>query len=181
MSQSDAAPLPARESAARPVSKRVLVGRGLAAWGLAALAFWLTGCDALTSVDASDQRHARRLCSLPAEAKVVSWVGYPARAGFGQREGLSVSGVLRPPAGWSAKAAGYRAAPWKSARDAVERRFKAGEVLDGADAIRCETAGDDVLRATTTRPCDEVEPILDVILCAVEPTGDVRVTIRSAY
>lgn len=131
--------------------------------------------------DASDQRAVRRLCGLPPEATVVAWTGFPARSGFGQREGLEVSGTFRPPAGWRAADAGYRATPWPAAREAAQRGFALGRVFDGARALRCETAGDNVLRAERTRPCDAVTPLLDLIACAELPTGEVRVVVRSAY
>ncbi len=145
---------------------------------LLALLVLFTACE---SQDAADQRQARRLCGLPPEAAVVSWKGYPSRVGFGQREGLSVSGTFRPPSAWTPASAGYRAAPWPSARTAAEAAFRLGHELDGAVALRCETAGNNVLHATRTSPCDGTARPIDVILCAVEPSGDVRVTVRSAY
>jgi hypothetical protein len=138
----------------------------------------LCSCEAQ---DAWDQRQARRLCGLPGDAAVVAWQGYPGRVGFGQREGLHVAGTFRPPPTWTPGSAGYRAAPWPGARAAAERDFHAGEALEGAVMIRCESAGNDVLRAGRTRPCDAQPRNLDLILCAVDGAGQVRVTVRSAY
>ncbi|MEN9800417.1 MAG: hypothetical protein RL653_4114 [Pseudomonadota bacterium] len=137
----------------------------------------LTACE---SQDASDQRAVRRLCGLPSEAEVVTWNGYPGRVGFGQREGLSVAGTFKMPAGWSAEASGYRAAPWPAAREAAEH-FQLGSAVDGARALRCETAGNDVLRARTTRPCEGGARTNDLILCTVDGSGQVRAVVRSAY
>jgi hypothetical protein len=140
----------------------------------------LAAFSACESQDVSDQRAARRLCGLPAESAVAAWNGYPSSVGFGQREGLSVSGTFRPPAGWSAEAAGYRASPWPSARASAEH-FHLGSDVDGALAVRCETAGDDVLHARSTRPCAGGARSNDLILCTVDGNGLVRATVRSAY
>ncbi|MFN8876645.1 MAG: hypothetical protein ACK53A_05550 [Gemmatimonadota bacterium] len=142
------------------------------------LALLLVACG---NQDSADQRAVRRLCGLPDDAAVVSWDGFPSRSGFGQREGLEVAGTFRPSAGWRAEAAGYRLTPWPEARAAAESAFRLGAVFDGARAIRCETAGDDVLRAARTRPCDAVPRPLDLIACAELSTGEVRAVVRSAY
>ena len=138
----------------------------------------LSGCvDQVTR----DQRDVRRLCGLPDDTTVTSWTGLPSSAGFGQREGLSVSGVFNPPATWSPSAAGLRALPWPTAREAVERDFRLGAELDTGRFARCQTAGNDVLHATGATPCDAVPRLLDVILCVVTPSRQVRATVRSAY
>ncbi len=136
---------------------------------------------ACTSQDETDQRRVRARCGLPRDATVLVWKGYPEQVGFGQREGLSLEGTFRPTAGWSAPAAGYRVGPWPRARAAIEKGFRLGAMVDGARALRCETAGDNVLSATSTRPCDTVAPLPDLILCVLEPSGDVRAVVRSLY
>lgn len=133
------------------------------------------------SPDASDQRQVLRLCGLPAASRALAWSGFPARSGFGQREGLRVSGTFLPPAGWTPTGAGWRPAPWPRARDVAERAFGLGAVLDGASALRCETAGNNVLYARSTRPCDAVDQPLDIVLCARLPSGEVRAAVRSGY
>jgi hypothetical protein len=134
-----------------------------------------------TPRDVADQRRVRVLCGLFPDATVVEWHGFPSQIGFGQREGLAISGRFRPGPGWSAASAGYRPAPWPAARVAVDERFRLGLVIDGAIAVRCEAAGDDVLFAQSTRPCDTQPTMNDVILCVLEPAGEVRAVVRSAY
>jgi hypothetical protein len=149
---------------------------GAGRWAFAVLLV----CAACESQDASDQRAVRRLCGLPKEAEVVAWEGYPGMVGFGQREGLAVAGTFKAPAEWSAAAAGYRAAPWPAARESAEH-FHLGNVVDGARLLRCATAGDDVLHARKTRPCEGGPRTNDIILCAVDGNGHVRTVVRSAY
>lgn len=155
--------------------------RGYAGGMFALLPLVLVAPFACAPQDVRDQRAARRRCGLPPDAAVLTWDGYPSQVGFGQREGLSVSGTFRPPPGWSSSAAGYRPAPWPRARDAAEETFRLGAWVDLAVALRCETAGDNVLGATPTTPCDARRPLNDLILCAVLPSGEVAVQVRSAY
>ena len=112
---------------------------------------------------------------------MVTWSGSPSAAGLGQREGLGISGTFLPPRGWSAEKAGYRPAPWPTARETAERAFGLGKEVDRARFLRCEFAGNDVLRAQGTRPCDEAPRPVDLIVCAVDETGAVHATVRSAY
>ena len=137
---------------------------------------------ACESQDARDQRAVRRLCALPPDATVVSWSGYPAEVGFGQREGLSIEAEFAMPGRFALAAAGYRQPPWPAAREAAERSFRLGGMIDGARAIRCETAGNDVLNATATVACDTVPRPLDLVLCVVDAkSGHVRAAVRAAY
>lgn len=168
----------ARSPGSRPpaaVERRCASGAG----GRVLLLLTLAAC--ARSPDAADQQALRRLCALPDDAVVTAWTGFPASAGFGQREGLELAGTFRPPADWSATAAGYRTAPWPEAQAAAERAFRLGAVFDGASAMRCETAGDDVLHATHPRPCTDVAMPIDLIACAVQPDGQVRAVVRSSY
>lgn len=142
------------------------------------LVLLVSGC---STQDQDDQRRLRARCGLPSDATVVAWTGYPAEVGFGQREGLALTGTFRPNAGWSAAAAGYRPAPWPRARALVEQQFQLGAMVDGARALRCEAAGNNVLFAGSTMPCDTYAQLPDLILCAVEPSGDVRAAVRSRY
>jgi hypothetical protein len=139
----------------------------------------LAGCE---STDQADQRAARRLCALPAKAAVLAWRGFPAEAGFGQREGLELSGTFALPLGFSLGLNGYRPMPWPAARAAVDQQFKLGALLEGRGWARCQTAGDNVLEAPRTVSCDRVTSLADVIICTVDPDAlQVKVTIKTAY
>ncbi|MBL8920330.1 MAG: hypothetical protein JNJ54_15795 [Myxococcaceae bacterium] len=141
----------------------------------------LAGC---VSQDQSDQRRLRDLCGLPANARVISWKGYPSQVGFGQREGLTLEGTFRPEREWSKGASGYRRMPWPTAVEAIRgfgRSASAPAWVLAATALRCETAGNDVLFAGRTRPCDTGPTPNDLIVCAVQPSGDVQAWVRSAY
>lgn len=65
----------------------------------------------------------------------------------------------------------------------VERSFPGnGARLDVQGVARCETAGNDVLSAKTTSPCDVVKTLPDVVVCVYEPaTSTARVFVGSRY
>ena len=55
--------------------------------------------------------------------------------------------------------------------------------LDGAQGLYlCRTAGDNVLHAKKTRPCEEVQRMNDIIIGTLDPVScQLRVTMRSSY
>ncbi len=156
----------------------------------------LAGCGLARSQDDLDRDEVRRLCGLPAEARVRSWHGYPAQMGFGQREGLHLHGEFELPArsraAWfgSVPPAGYGALPLSaSARAAalsvLTRRHTVHVALPKLDApgfVRCRTAGNNVLYSRQTRACDTVAAPDDIILCvANRSTQRVSAYVRSMY
>jgi hypothetical protein len=131
--------------------------------------------------DRRDQRSLRRLCALPSDAEVVSWKGAPSSP-FAPREGLELAGAFRIPPGFVPSAASYRPAPWPAGREYVEHHFQLGAMFDDAAAVRCETAGNDLLNADSTVPCDSVARPLDVVLCVVDAkSGLIRARARTFY
>jgi hypothetical protein len=156
----------------------------------------LVGCGLARSQDDLDRDEVRRLCGLPAEARVSSWHGYPAQMGFGQREGLYLHGEFELPArAWAAwfgsvPPADYQALPLSaSARAAalsvLTRRHTLQFVLPelaGLGFVRCRTAGNNVLYARQTRACDAVAAPDDIILCVANRfTRRVSARVRSMY
>lgn len=99
-----------------------------------------------------------------------------------QREGLTISATIEPPVGWNPKSAGYLAAPFDTERDATLRRFPSvgSAPFDEASWLRCLTAGNDVLHATTVFPCAAKPALLDVVVCSVRQTS-VQVELRASY
>ncbi len=90
--------------------------------------------------------------------------------------------MFRAPAGFAPSAAGYRSTPWPAGRAHVEQHFALGTKFDGASAVRCETAGNDLLDARATVPCDSVPQPLDLVLCVIDAkTGLVHGVARTVY
>ena len=153
---------------------------------LAAAAFVLASCQ---SQDDMDKAQLRRHFGIPPAAEILEYHGYPARVGFGQREGLQVSATYRLTetelAEWLSKAA---ANGWQPLPIPVGLRqkipYKGLKVdFDAAEGLYlCRTAGDNVLYAKNTRPCAETPRMNDIIIGILDPaTRRLSVTVRSSY
>lgn len=151
-----------------------------------AAAFVLIACQ---SQDNMDKGQLRRHFSIPPDAEILDYHGYPARVGFGQREGLQVSATWRLTeaelAAWLPKAG---AKGWRPLPIPAEIRqkipYKGLKVdLDAVEGLYlCLTAGDNVLYAKNTRPCAETPRMNDIIIGILDPaTRRLSVTVRSSY
>jgi hypothetical protein len=151
-----------------------------------AVAFVLLACQ---SQDDMDREQLRRHFGLPPGVQIIEYHGYPARVGFGQREGLQVSATYRFTEGqlavWLPQA---RSSGWQPLPIPAETRrkilYKGLKVdLDAASGFYvCRTAGDNVLYAGKTRPCAEVQRMNDIIIGILDPdTRQLSVTVRSSY
>jgi hypothetical protein len=151
-----------------------------------AAAFVLLACQ---SQDDMDREQLRRHFGIPPGVQMIEYHGYPARVGFGQREGLQVSAKYRftegELAGWLPQA---RADGWQPLPIPAEIRqkihYKGLRVdLDAAEGLYvCRTAGDNVLHARKTRPCAETQRMNDIIIGTLDPgTRQLSVTVRSSY
>lgn len=153
---------------------------------LVAAAFVLAACQ---SQDDMDKAQLRRHFGIPPGAEILEYHGYPARVGFGQREGLQVSATWRLTetelAAWLPRAGadGWQPLPIPAAiRQKVP--YKGLKVdLDAAEGLYlCRTAGDNVLHATKTRPCSEAQRMNDIIIGILDPgTRRISATVRSSY
>lgn len=129
----------------------------------------------------TDEEALLRLCGLPSGSKVRALRAAPAPGGW-QREGLTISATIEPPVGWNPRRAGYLAAPFDAERDVTLRRFPsvASALFDEASWLRCMTAGNDMLHATTLSACAAKPALLDVVVCSVRQTS-VQVEVRASY
>jgi len=151
-----------------------------------AAAFFLLACQ---SQDDMDKAQLLRHFNIPPGTQLIEYNGYPARVGFGQREGLQVSATYRFTEGelaaWlpQARANGWQPLPIPSEiREKIP--YKGLKVdLDAAQGVYlCRTAGDDVLHAKNTRPCGEVQRMNDIIVGTLDPVScQLHVTVRSGY
>ncbi len=151
-----------------------------------AVAFVLLACQ---SQDDMDREQLRRHFGLPPGVQIIEYHGYPARVGFGQREGLQVSATYRFTEGqlaaWLPQA---RSNGWQPLPIPAETRRKIlykGLKVD-LDAARgfyvCRTAGDNVLYASKTKPCAEAQRMNDIIIGILDPDSrQLSVTVRSSY
>jgi hypothetical protein len=145
------------------------------------------GC--ILDTEAGDKAALRRQCHIPAYAVLVQFTGYPSRAGFGQREGLSISGRFRIPekdAGrfeGEAKAGGWKELPIpESVRSQIwYRPFESSLELQRG-LYRCFTASDDVLHAKKIVPIGTDRKPNDLIISIYDrSTGNLYAAIKSAY
>jgi hypothetical protein len=139
--------------------------------------------------DASDQRALRRLFGIPNDFKLLNYAGYPARVGFGQREGLEISGVFMLSDDQMTQFKhqivrnNWQALPieedirskilWKNLPVPLEAQ---------SGYYMCATAGDNVLYATRTKTCAETAPRSDIILGIIDlSTRQLHVVVRAGY
>jgi hypothetical protein len=144
---------------------------------------------ACQATDDRDREQLLRHFGIPPDTQVIEYHGYPARVGFGQREGLQVSATYRFTEGqlaaWLPQA---RSNGWQPLPIPAETRqkilYKGMKVdLDAAQGLYlCRTAGDNVLHAKITRPCGEVQRMNDIIIGTLDPISrHLHVTVRSGY
>jgi len=142
-----------------------------------------------SSQDVADQTELRRLFSLPDDAQILHYEGFPSTMGFGQREGLRISAryKLTPEqvARWSenARSNGWQELPIPPD---VKRRMAAFRVEGFGDVEKgfylCQTAGNNVLHATSTKQCAAVEKQNDIILGVLDAlTGEMNTMVQSSY
>lgn len=128
----------------------------------------LSGCD--HSSDRSDRQALRRQCRIPSYAELAAYEGYPAMVGFGQREGLKLSGRFAIPASRVPEFERFvRSDGWEPLP--VPDRIKAVlpfpveslridlSVPEGY--FRCRTAGNEALHAEKTLSCGDPAALRD--------------------
>lgn len=148
------------------------------------------GCGpSVRSQDQSDRSRLGEIFGIPGECELVSYDGYPASVGFGQREGLSISAVFSMTEEQGAVfvdnnlEAGWRRLPMP---DSVVAKIPFVDLPVPLEAARgiytCRTAGDNVLHAASTIPVEEAEHVNDIILGVFDlESGLLHVVVRSAY
>jgi hypothetical protein len=139
--------------------------------------------------DRADLARLKEIFGVPGEARLVSFDGYPASVGFGQREGLSLSAEFELPPDLvpafleERLEAGWRELPIPE-EVAGRIPFEGLPVpLEASTGIyTCRTAGDDVLHAGGTVPVEDAAFVNDILVGVFETgTGRLSVAVRSAY
>jgi hypothetical protein len=150
----------------------------------------LPGCQSgQAAQDLSDQRALRRLFGIPNDYRLMTYTGYPARVGFGQREGLNISGVYLLSDDQLAQFKDQIAQnKWQNLPIDLDVRSKIlwQDLPVPLEAhfgyYLCETAGDDVLNSTLIKTCAETAPKSDIILGILDiTTKQLYVVVRAGY
>ena len=139
--------------------------------------------------DAGDRERLREIFAIPGDAELVSYSGFPPTMGFGQREGLSISACYllsdeqEDSFMENAPCRGWRPLPIP-AEVLKAIPFEGLEVpLDLQEGLyTCRTAGDNVLWACETRPVEEADAVLDIVLGVLDTAGNrLYVQVRAGY
>jgi hypothetical protein len=145
------------------------------------------GCQFLT--DDSDKKALRGRCHVPEYAEAIEYQGFPSMVGFGQREGLEVSGRFNLPSDHVETFEAFaKAEGWESLPIPPEIRpkilFRGMKVnLDAkVGRFRCRTAGDNVLYSTVSRLCRDVDNLSDIMISVYEKDkAEITAVVRSGY
>ena len=136
-----------------------------------------------------DRRAMGRHFELPRGLDLVDYNGYPPVVGFMQREGLQIS-VIYPLSEIQGKNFTHQALDrgWEilpippETYAKTQHLHKVVPLLTQTGLYICKTAGNDVLLARHTRPCDSVEYLSDVILGIFDSqTNKLYLVISSGY
>lgn len=156
---------------------------------LLALLIAIVVVTACMSQDALDQQALHKQFDIPNDWQMISYEGFPSRAGFGQREGLRVGAVFQLTAAQSDEfkkqsvGRGWQTLPISQA--IVDKiPYQGLKVpLDAQNGFYlCKTAGDNALNATTTRPCADVAKLNDIILGVLDlSTNQLSVVVKASY
>jgi hypothetical protein len=139
--------------------------------------------------DSRDQERLEEMFGIPEGSALVSYQGFPAMSGFGQREGLSLAAAYRLQEGEVADfverslSEGWRELPMPDSILACIPFQGLAAPLDATSGIyTCRTAGDNVLHADSTIPVEEADRVNDLILGVFDTEENlVHVVVRSGY
>lgn len=149
--------------------------------------FVITSCKPVT--DAIDKAALKKHFEIPDDAELIAYNGFPPMVGFGQREGLTISAKYKlndkDIKSWikNVQHKGLKKLPIESG---CKNKLWFKDKLIPLDAQTgyyfCRTAGDDVLNATETKPCDEVDYLNDAILAILDTEKrELSVIVTSGY
>ena len=149
--------------------------------------FFATSCQLLT--DSSDKSALEKHFEIPDDAEIIAYDGFPTMVGFGQREGLNISAKYllndEDMNEWikNMKIKGLKNLPIESeCRSKLWFKDKLIPVETKTGYYYCRTAGNDVLNATKTKPCDEVDNLNDIIFAILDTEKkELSVIITSGY
>jgi len=120
---------------------------------------------------------------------MIAYDGFPPVVGFGQREGLTISAKYKlndeDMNSWieSVQHKGLKKLPIEpECRSKLWFKDKLILLDTQTGYSFCRTAGDDVLNATETKPCEEVKHLSDVILAILDTEKkELSVIVTSGY
>jgi hypothetical protein len=151
------------------------------------LIVFASSCKVIT--DESDKASLKRHFEIPDDAEMIAYDGFPPMSGFGQREGLTISAKyllsdedmnvwiknMRPK--------GLRKLPIETeCRNKLWFNNKLVPLETKTGYYYCRTAGNDVLNATETKPCDEVDYLNDIIFAILDiEKKELSVIVTSGY
>jgi hypothetical protein len=149
--------------------------------------FLSTSCQQVT--DSSDKAALKKHFEIPEDAEMIAYDGFPPVAGFGQREGLSISAKYKlndeEMNSWikNVQSKGLKILP---IQDECRSKLWFKDRLIPMDTQTgyyfCRTAGNDVLNATETKPCDEVNYLNDIIFAILDTEKkELSVIVISGY
>ena len=151
------------------------------------LLFVATSCQWLT--DSSDKSALEKHFEIPDNAELIAYDGFPTMVGFGQREGLNISANYllsdEDMNGWikNMQTKGLKRLPIESeCKSKLWFKDKLIPLETKTGYYYCRTAGNDVLNATETEPCDEVDNLYDIIFAILDiDKKELSVIITSGY
>jgi len=146
-----------------------------------------TSCRQAT--DSSDKAALKKHFEIPDDAELIAYDGFPPMAGFGQREGLSISAKYKlndeDMYSWIKilQSKGLKKLPIQDeCRSKLWFKDKLIPMDKQTGYYFCRTAGNDVLNATETKPCDEVNNLNDIIFAILDiQKKELSVIVISGY
>lgn len=147
----------------------------------------ITSCHRIT--DETDKAALKKHFEIPDDAEMIAYDGYPARVGFGQREGLTISARYRltdeDMNSWikSVQPKGLKELPISpECRSKLWFEDKLIPLDTQTGYYFCRTVGDEVLNAAKTKPCDEVDNLIDAIFAILNTEKkELSVIVTSRY
>ena len=146
-----------------------------------------SSCQWLT--DRSDKAALAEHFEIPDDAEMTAYDGFPTMVGFGQREGLTISAKYKlndeDMKSWIQKVQ-YKGLKKLPIEESCRSKLWFKDKLIPLDTKNgyyfCRTAGDDVLKAKVTKPCDEVKNPNDLIFAILDTEKkELSVIITSGY
>jgi hypothetical protein len=140
-------------------------------------------------MDSSDKTALKKHFEIPDDAEMIAYDGFPPMAGFGQREGLSISSKYKlndeDMNSWikNMQSKGLKKLPIQTeCRSKLWFKDNLIPMDIQTGYYFCRTAGNDVLNATETKPCDEVDNLNDIIFAILDiEKKELSVIVISGY
>lgn len=146
-------------------------------------------CSCQVITDETDKAALKKHFEIPDDAEMIAYEGYPETVGFGQREGLSISAKYKlnevDMKEWikNLQHKGLKKLPIEpECRSKLWFNNKMIPLNTQTGYYFCRTAGDDVLNATETKPCDAIDYLKDIIFAILDTEKkELSVIVKSGY